>query len=97
MLQNLKSEIETVDFLIGGKMLVCSAQIDNDYATQVMSHEDKSYIKERLASQIAMSLIENSMIEFTQKVDRASNKLLVHGRIFVTPDAQTKIIRTLKR
>ena len=76
---------------------MCTAEIDSMYVQQVMSAEDKKYIRERLASQIAAFMLENSLIEFTQHEDRMTGNTMVRGRVFVTPDDQTKVIRTLKR
>lgn len=97
MIKNLQSEIETLDIAIAGKMIVCSAEIDSLYASQVMTAEDKKYIRERLASQIAAFMLDQAMIEFTQHQDPKTGNTKVRGRVFVTPDDQTRIIRTLKR
>lgn len=97
MLLNQATEFEAIDIPVAGKMIMCSAEIDSMYVQQVMSEEDKKYIRERLASQIAAFMLENSLIEFTQHQDNASGNTRVRGRVFVTPDDQTRILRTLKR
>jgi non-ribosomal peptide synthetase component E (peptide arylation enzyme) len=62
-----------------------------------MSEEDKRYIKERLASQIAAFMMQHGLIEFTQHKDPSSSAMMIRGRVYVAPDDQVRIIRTLKR
>ena len=98
MLKNLTTDFESMDVAITGKMVMVSATIDDSI---MMAHhlpeQDRKYIREQMAMQIAGFLLDNNMIEYTQMKDPIDFKTHIRGRIFVTPNDQTKLIRTLKR
>jgi hypothetical protein len=98
MLKNLTTDFEPMDVAITGKMVMVSATIDDSI---MMAHnlpdKDRKYIREQMAMQIAGFLLDNNMIEYTQMKDPIDFKTHIRGRIFVTPNDQTKLIRTLKR
>lgn len=92
---------ESVDHAITGKLVVCNARFQDTLIQSMhnghMSQEDRLHIKRQMAAQIAEFLLENNMIEFTQMRDPTTFDTVVRGRVFVTPDGQTRVIRTLKR
>lgn len=98
MLKNLTTDFESMDVAITGKMVMVSATIDDSI---MMAHhlpeQDRKYIREQMAMQIAGFLLDNNMIEYTQMKDPIDFKTHIRGRIFVTPNDQTKLVRTLKR
>ena len=98
MLKNLTTDFETHDYAITGKMVMVSATIDDSIMlAHHLPEQDRKYIREQMAMQIAGFLLDNNMIEYTQMKDPIDFKTHIRGRIFVTPNDQTKLIRTLKR
>lgn len=98
MLKNLTTDFEPMDVAITGKMVMVSATIDDSIMlAHHLPEQDRKYIREQMAMQIAGFLLDNNMIEYTQMKDPIDFKTHIRGRIFVTPNDQTKLIRTLKR
>ena len=98
MLKNLTTDFEAMDVAITGKMVMVSATIDDSIMlAHHLPEQDRKYIREQMAMQIAGFLLDNNMIEYTQMKDPIDFKTHIRGRIFVTPNDQTKLIRTLKR
>lgn len=99
MLQNVQTEFEALDVAITGKMVKVYATLDESII-QMKHHlpaKDKDYIREQLAIQLAQFMMQNNLIEFTQMKDPIGFQIKIMGRAFVTPNGETKIIRTLKR
>jgi hypothetical protein len=98
MLKNLTTDFEVMDYAITGKMVMVSATIDDSIMmAHNLSEQDRKYIREQMAMQLAGFLLDNNMIEYTRMRDPINFKTQIRGRIFVTPNDQTKLIRTLKR
>jgi len=99
MLKNLTTDFEAMDVAITGKMVMVSATLDDDIIAMKghLPEQDRKYIREQMAMQIAGFLLDNNMIEYTQMKDPINFKTHLRGRIFVTPNDQTRLIRTLKR
>ena len=93
MFDDISVKFETVDHTIAGKMVTCRMTIP-DYQMQNL---DKAYVKQTMAMQIAGFMLDNNMLEYTQMRDPSSLDTHVHARCYVTPDAQVRILRTLKR
>ena len=90
------TEFETVDHTITGKMVVCSFEIPEIEFVKLTSN-DKDYIRQSVATQIAKVLIDNSMIEYTQMSNPTTFNKVIKGRVFVTPDTQTRLVRTISK
>lgn len=99
MLRDIHTEFETINIPITGRLVKVSAVLDEQIIAMKggMLDTDKKYIRERLAMQIAGFLIDNNMIEFTQMKDPMDFRTHIMGRIFITPNDQTKLLRTLQR
>jgi len=88
MLNNLS--FNEAEITVGGKLVGADCTTSenlNDLNVQ------KS-IKTRLAGELAMFMVENNLIEFTQMHDPQSWTTRVRARVFLTPDDQIRIIRT---
>lgn len=100
-LNGWETTFESVTHPITGKLVVCNVRFQDSLITSLnkgqLSQEDRLHIKRQMAAQIAEFLLENNMIEFTQIRDPSTFDTVVLGRVYVTPDGQTRIIRTLKR
>ena len=100
MIKDVKTEFETMDYAITGKMVKVSATMDESLIEMQhgpLPERDRKYIREQMAKQIAGVLLDNNMIEFTQMKSPIDFRTHIMGRIFVTPNDQTKLVRTLKR
>lgn len=99
MIKDVQTDFEAMDIAITGKMVKVSAVLD-EVVMEHMGHlpeKDRKYIREQMAMQIAGFLLDNNMIEFTQMKSPIDFRTHIMGRIFVTPNDQTKLVRTLKR
>jgi hypothetical protein len=99
MIKNIVTDFETLDYPITGKMVKVQATLDESimHMSGQLAEKDRKYIREHLTMQIAGFLLDNNMIEFTQYKDPIEFRTHIHGRIFVTPNDQTRLVRTLKR
>jgi hypothetical protein len=99
VIKDFTTDFETMDYAITGKMIKVTATLDESVVMMKghLPESDRKYIREQLAMQIAGFLMDNNCIEYTQMKDPMSFKTLIHGRIFVTPNDQTRLVRTLKR
>ena len=99
MINDVDVNFEAMDYAITGKMIKVTATLDESVVMMKghLAESDRKYIREQLAMQIAGFLMDNNCIEYTQMKDPLSFKTHINGRIFVTPNDQTRLIRTLKR
>lgn len=99
MLNDFDTNFEAMDIAITGKMVKVTATLDDSIVAMKghLPENDKRYIREQLAMQIAGFLMDNNLIEYTQMKDPISFRTHIMGRVFITPNDQTKLIRTLKR
>jgi hypothetical protein len=86
------SNLDIKEYAIGGKLLTASLMSDEN----TIQSMGKDFIKEKLAVQLAMGMLENKMVEFTSMRDHLSLSIKIHARCYLTPDNQVKIIRELK-
>ena len=89
-------EFETVDHAIQGKMVVCHMQFD-DVDVRRLPGSEVDFIRQSIVSKIGEFMIDNKLVEFTQQQDVMTGKTMIRARVFVTPDEQVRLIRTLKR
>lgn len=89
-------DFEYIDHAIQGKMVVCNMQFD-DFDIRNLPQNEVDYIRQSIVSRIGEFLIDKKLVEFTQQQDVMTGKTLVRARVFVTPDEQVRLIRTLKR
>lgn len=89
-------EFETIDHAIQGKMVVCHMQFD-DMDIRRLPQTEVDYIRHSIVQKIGEFLIDNKLVEFTQQQDMMAGKTMVRARVFVTPDDQVRLLRTLKR
>ena len=85
-------DLDIKEYAIGGKLLTASLMSDED----TIQSMGKDFIKEKLAIQLAMGMLENKMVEFTSMRDHLTLSIKIHARCYLTPDNQVKIIRELK-
>ena len=87
-------DFQTYDYLIGGKMVVGKATMDDSFATMLMSDQDaRENLKKKLISDMAQYILENNLVEFTQQDDPLSMNKTVYVRAYLAPNDQVKILR----
>lgn len=90
------SSVHSYDHEIGGKMIVASMSIAEELALRLTDQALKDNIKKELAVQLAMYMLENNLLEFTQ-VDHIFGAKDIKCRAFLTPNDQVKILRTYSK
>jgi hypothetical protein len=81
----------TEEHLLRGKLL----QVDMVHDSIMAATPDE--IKFRLAQQIANELYKNDCISFTKQLDIKTGDTHYRAYVYVTPDDQTQVVRTLKK
>lgn len=84
--------LDIKEYAIGGKLLTAILTVDED----TIQSMGKDFVKEKMALQLAMGMLENNMIEFTSMRDHTTLSMRIHARCYLAPDNQVKIIRELK-
>ena len=85
-------EYNIKEYAIGGKLLTVSYDIDDS----LLGNISKDSIKERMAIQLARSMLDKGLIEYTSLRSPTDYGLRVHARCYLAPNDQVKIIRELK-
>lgn len=88
----------TYDYIIGGKLVMGKAVMDESFASVVHADQDaKDIIKKKLVSDLAMHMLENQLVEFTQTRVRNpmtyEEETVVMVRAYIAPNDQVKILR----
>jgi hypothetical protein len=87
-------KIEIKSFDLCGKALICRWDLrDCDTLGRIITVDE---IKQRFAHQIAESMIELKLVEFTKSEDIISGTASFRARAFVLPDNQVKTLRIEK-
>ena len=81
------------EYAIKGQMIIASLSIDESK----MAIMGKDQIKQRLAVQLAEKILEEKFIDFTQIMDYSSMSITVKAGVFVVPNHDVKLLRTLKK
>jgi hypothetical protein len=81
------------DYAIGGKLVVGRATMDDSYLALMREEDAKKHIKERLVKELAMYMLENNLVEFTQYRDPMTLHTQVAVRAYLAPSDQVKILR----
>lgn len=90
----LEPEFKTYDYIIGGKLVVGRATMDEMYMELMNSdHDARKKIKEKLIHDMAQFMLENNLVEFTQMKDPLSFNTQVCVRAYLAPNDQVKILR----
>jgi hypothetical protein len=85
---------ETYDYIIGGKMVVGKAILDESYEQLFKTDIDAvDRLKTELIHQMAQYILENKLVEFTQMKDPLSFRTQVAVRAYLAPNDQVKVLR----
>lgn len=84
----------THDYAIGGKLVVGRAVLEDTFVEILGRDVDAAKrIKEKLAHDIAIFMLENQLLEFTQQKDPIEYKTRIAVRAYIAPSDQVKILR----
>lgn len=84
----------THDYIIGGKLVVGRAVMEESFATLANTdHEARMHIKKKLVMDMAEYMLENNLVEFTQQDDPMTLRKTVYVRAYIAPNDQVKILR----
>ena len=91
---NKEPDFTTHDYLIGGKMVVGRAILDDSFS-QLMNtdHEARMEVKKKLIMDMATFILENNLVEFTQMDDPITFRKHIAVRAYLAPNDQVKILR----
>jgi len=87
--------IKTVDIPVGGKLVVYREQLSSHTIARANSDSDlKRFIKQNIANQIALYMLDNNLIEINLKDNPITLYTEIIARVCIMPDEQ---VRTLKK
>ena len=86
---------ETHDYVIGGKMVVGRAEMDESYTMMLQNGniDAVKHIKEKLIHDMATYMLENNLVEFTHQDDPMTFRRKIAVRAYLAPNDQVKILR----
>ncbi len=87
-------QFTTHDYVIGGKMIVGRAIMDESFSQLMKTDYDaRQKIKEKLVHDLATYMLENNLVEFTQMDDPITFRKQIAVRAYLAPNDQVKILR----
>lgn len=90
---------ETYDYVIGGKLVVGRAVMDQTFMQLVNGGDQdaRKNVKHSLIMQMAEHMLENQLVEFTQQKSHNPNtfeeETVIMIRAYIAPSDQVKILR----
>jgi hypothetical protein len=97
-LAGIEPIFSTYDYVIGGKMVVGSAELTAEYSKLMQSdYESRQQIKQQLIQQMAQYILENNLVEFTQLDDPITGAKRIKVRAYLAPNDQVKILRLARK
>ena len=97
-LAGIEPIFSTYDYVIGGKMVVGSAELTAEYSNLMQSdYESRQQIKQYLIQQMAQYILENNLVEFTQLDDPITFTKRIKVRAYLAPNDQVKILRVANK
>ena len=82
------------DYIIGGKLVVGKATMDESFAALVKSDDDaKRELKRKIVTDMVEFILKHNLVEFTQATDPLSFRKAVMVRAYLAPSDQVKILR----
>jgi hypothetical protein len=85
----------TYEHTIQGQMFMVEYQPSELAMVTMSDGRVKDRIKEDIAFSLAMKMIEENAISFTQIPDVSTGTTTIKARCFLVPDTQVRILRTL--
>lgn len=84
----------THDYVIGGKLVVGRASMDDTFAEILGKDIDaKKVVKEKLVRDLVTYILENQLVEFTQQTDPITFSKTILVRAYLAPNDQVKLLR----
>lgn len=87
-------DFTTHDYIIGGKLVVGRATLDDSYSELMRTDFDaRDRVKQKLIMDMAQYILENNLVEFTQYDDPMTFRKQIAVRAYLAPNEQVKILR----
>lgn len=86
------TSMNTQDHALAGKMLTATFQVD----VLLEGEPDEKSIKKKLSADLANSIIEGKFAEFTKQMSPDYSMATYRARVYLLPDDQVKVVRTIK-
>lgn len=86
-------DLKTKDFTIGGKLIVSKLTIDEWQQDRYASTD----IKRMLLDKIVQFILDNNLAEFTKIPDMYNGGTTYISRVYLAPNEQVKILRTIAK
>lgn len=87
-------DFTTHDYIIGGKLVVGKAVMDESYSQLLDTDFDaREQLKKKLVSDMVEYMIQNKLVEFTQYIEPMTYRKHVAVRAYLAPNDQVKILR----
>ena len=83
--------LKVKDHLVQGKMVVVTHSL---HEFEVDASGGPESIKQILSVQLANALLKEDVVEFTRQKDAATGATHYRARVFLTPNATVKLLRT---
>lgn len=87
-------DFQTYDYVIGGKLVVGRATMEESFSQLMMSDADaRLQVKKKLIMDMAEYMLENNLVEFTQQDDLLTFRKHIAVRAYLAPNDQVKVLR----
>jgi len=87
-------DFTTHDYVIGGKLVVGKAMLEETFAELLGKDVDAAkHVKQKLANDLVTYMLENQLLEFTQYKDPIQFHTHIMVRAYLAPNDQVKILR----
>lgn len=86
---------QTHDYIIGGKMVVGRAEMDEAFTTMLQDGDSDAVkqVKQKLIHDMAQFILENNLVEFTHHDDPLTFRRRIAVRAYLAPNDQVKVLR----
>ena len=90
-------KFETQDHAIGGRMITVQHEFDEVERTMMDNETWRMNIRRKLANQLALAMLEQSLMETTSWTDPFTGRQTVAARCYLAPHDQVKILRVMHK
>lgn len=84
---------EYKDYPIGGKMVIGKFRYGDDL--RILNPDEKDVLRHEIVKQMVEEIIEKKLCELTQMRDPLSFNTIITARVYLAPDSNVRLLRTL--
>jgi hypothetical protein len=85
---------KTLDIPIGGKLVTVTVALTGGQNLSMTDLQARNHFKNEIVKLLATYMLENSLVETTQYLDKLDYTKKVNVRCYLAPNDQIKILRT---